>query len=233
MVLSSPASFDTLSDVDLFPLFLSLQVAVFATGITLLLGTPLAWALARLDFPGRGVASSLVMLPMVLPPTVLGYYLLVVIGRQGAIGRFLEDTFGITLVFTWQAAVIASSLVSLPLLVRAAQAAFEEVDRTVESAARTLGRSNPAVFLTVTVPLAWRGIAAGTALAFTRALGEFGATLMVAGNIPGQTQTMPVAIYDAVQGGNTALANVLVGIVTATAVVALVAFDRIGRKSRV
>ena len=173
------------------------------------------------------------MLPMVLPPTVLGYYLLVVIGRQGAIGRFLEDTFGITLVFTWQAAVVASSLVSLPLLVRAAQAAFEEVDRTVESAARTLGRSNAAVFLTVTIPLAWRGIAAGTSLAFTRALGEFGATLMVAGNIPGQTQTMPVAIYDAVQGGNTALANVLVGIVTVTAIVVLVAFDSIGRKARV
>ena len=222
-----------MSDIDLFPLFLSLQVAVFATGIALLLGTPLAWALARLDFPGRGVASSLVMLPMVLPPTVLGYYLLVVIGRQGAIGRFLEDTFGITLVFTWQAAVVASSLVSLPLLVRAAQAAFEDVDRTVESAARTLGRSNAAVFLTVTIPLAWRGIAAGTSLAFTRALGEFGATLMVAGNIPGQTQTMPVAIYDAVQGGNTALANVLVGIVTVTAIVVLVAFDSIGRKARV
>ena len=222
-----------MSDIDLFPLLLSLQVAVFATLIALLLGTPLAWALARLDFPGRGVASSLVMLPMVLPPTVLGYYLLVVIGRQGAIGRFLEDTFGITLVFTWQAAVVASSLVSLPLLVRAAQAAFEDVDRTVESAARTLGRSNAAVFLTVTIPLAWRGIAAGTSLAFTRALGEFGATLMVAGNIPGQTQTMPVAIYDAVQGGNTALANVLVGIVTVTAIVVLVAFDSIGRKARV
>ena len=221
-----------MTELDLFPLYLSLKVATLATAISLVLGMLLAWVLARLDFPGRGLIASLVMLPMVLPPTVLGYYLLVIIGRQGPLGRFLEESFGFSLVFTWEAAVIASSVVSMPLLVRAAQAAFEGVDRSLENAARTLGRGELAVFLTVTVPLAWRGILAGTALAFARALGEFGATLMVAGNIPGRTQTMPIAIYDAVQAGNTPLANLLVGVVTVTAVAILLLFDRLGRATR-
>jgi molybdate transport system permease protein len=163
---------------------------------------------------------------------VLGYYLLVVIGRQGPLGRFLEQSFGINLIFTWEAAVLASTIVSIPLFVRAAQAAFEAVDRNLENAARTLGRSEPSIFLTVSLPLAWRGILAGTALAFARALGEFGATLMVAGNIPGQTQTMPIAIYDAVQSGNTALANLLVGVVTVAAIVALIFLDRLGKATR-
>ena len=218
-----------MTQLDLFPLYLSIKVAVLATAISFVVGVALAWTLARLSFFGKNLLSTLVMLPMVLPPTVLGYYLLVVIGRNGPIGRLLEDMFGINLIFTWEAAVIASSLVSIPLLVRAAQAAFEGVDRNLENAARTLGRSEMEVFFTVTLPLAWRGIAAGTALAFTRALGEFGATLMVAGNIPGQTQTMPVAIYAAVQAGNTTLANVLVGIVTVTAIVILFLLDRAGR----
>lgn len=218
--------------IDLFPLYLSLKVAFFATALSFVVGLSIAWMLARLDFPGKSLIGSLVMLPMVLPPTVLGYYLLVIIGRQGPIGRALQDWFGISLVFTWEGAVIASSLVSVPLLVRAAQAAFEGVDRSLENAARTLGRSEVAVFLTVTVPLAWRGILAGTALAFARALGEFGATLMVAGNIPAQTQTMPVAIYDAVQSGNTPLANVLVAIVTVTAIAVLLVLDRVGKATR-
>ncbi len=221
-----------MGEVDLFPLYLSLKVAGLATVLSFIVGTALAWAMARLEFPGKSTVGALVMLPMVLPPTVLGYYLLVVVGRQGPLGYFLENRLGVTLVFTWEAAVIASSIVSIPLLVRAAQAAFEGVDPSLENAARTLGRSELAIFLTVTVPLAWPGILAGTALAFTRALGEFGATLMVAGNIPGLTQTMPIAIYDAVQSGNTALANILVGLVTVFALVTLLLLERVGKVTR-
>ncbi|MDO8670638.1 MAG: molybdate ABC transporter permease subunit [Dehalococcoidia bacterium] len=221
-----------MTDIDLFPLYLSLKVAFAATGVSFVVGLSIAWMLARLSFVGKSLVASLVMLPMVLPPTVLGYYLLVMIGRQGFLGRFLAETFGVSLVFTWEAAVIASSIVSIPLLVRAAQAAFEGVDRSFENAARTLGRSEPAIFFTVTAPLAWRGILAGTTLAFLRALGEFGATLMVAGNIPGQTQTMPIAIYDAVQAGNTPLANLLVGVVTVTAIAVLLILDRLCKVTR-
>ncbi len=212
--------------VDLFPLYLSLKVASLATAISFVIGLLLAWILARCEFPGRGLLSALVSLPIVLPPTVLGYYLLVAIGRQSPLGRLLENVFGVTLVFTWEAAVLASCLVSIPLLVRSAQASLESVDRSLENAARTLGRSDLAVFITVTVPLAWRGILAGTGLAFARALGEFGATLMVAGNIPGQTQTMPVAIYDAVQSGDMVLANILVAIVTVVALAILILLGR-------
>lgn len=221
-----------MAEIDLFPLYLSLKVAGTATIVSFTFGLGIAWLLARQEFWGKSMLASLVTLPMVLPPTVLGYYLLVMIGRNGPLGRFLEGTLGIDLIFTWEAAVLASSVVSIPLLVRAAQAAFEGVDRNLENAARTLGRSEASIFLTVTLPLAWRGILAGTALAFARALGEFGATLMVAGNIPGQTQTMPVAIYDAVQAGNTALANALVGIITVAAIVALVLLDRLGKAAR-
>jgi molybdate transport system permease protein len=148
------------------------------------------------------------------------------------VGRFLEGSLGFTLVFTWQAAVVASAVVSMPLLVRAAQAAFESIDPKLEDAARTLGRSELNLFLTVTVPLAWRGVLAGTVLAFARALGEFGATLMVAGNIPGRTQTLPIAIYDAVQAGNMGMANTLVLLITAASIVALLALNRVARAAR-
>lgn len=221
-----------MNTLDLFPLYLSLKVAGIATVLSFVIGVAIAWLLARREFRGKSIVSSLVTLPIVLPPTVLGYYLLVIIGKQGPLGRFLESSLGISLVFTWEAAVLASCIVSIPLLVRAAQAAFEGVDRSLENAARTLGRSERGVFLTVTLPLAWRGILAGTALAFTRALGEFGATLMVAGNIPGQTQTMPIAIYDAVQTGNTLLTNVLVGIVTVAALAILLVLDRVSKVTR-
>ena len=196
-----------LAQVDLFPLGLSFRVAAVATLLNLAVGLPLALFLARARFRGRGLLSAAITLPLVLPPTVLGYYLLVIMGRQGPVGTFLEGTFGLTLVFTWYAAVVASAIVALPLLVRSAQAAFESIDPKLEDAARTLGRSELNLFLTVTIPLAWRGILAGTVLAFARALGEFGATLMVAGNMPGVTQTLPVAIYDAVQAGNMGMAN--------------------------
>ncbi|MBI2875564.1 MAG: molybdate ABC transporter permease subunit [Candidatus Tectomicrobia bacterium] len=214
----------------LFPLYLSLKVAAVATASVMLLGLPLAWALARRRFWGQEVLAVGVTLPLVLPPTVLGYYLLLVLGRQGPVGRLLESLWGITLIFTWQAAVVASFIVSLPLLVRSAQAAFEAVDPDLEDAARTLARSEIAIFLTVTIPLAWRGILAGVILAFARAMGEFGATLMVAGNIPGQTQTLPIAIYDAVQAGDMALANLLVLLTTGATVAALWLLGRVGAK---
>jgi molybdate transport system permease protein len=200
--------------------------------LNLLVGLPLALFLARTRFRGRDLLSAVVLLPLVLPPTVLGYYLLVVLGRQGPVGRLLEGSLGFTLVFTWQAAVLASAVVSMPLLVRAAQAAFESIDPKLEDAARTLGRSELNLFLTVTVPLAWRGILAGTVLAFARALGEFGATLMVAGNIPGRTQTLPVAIYDAVQAGNMEMANALVLMITVAGIAALLALNRFARAAR-
>lgn len=218
-------------NLDLFPLYLSLKVAVLATLMSFVIGIGIAWILARIEFSGKSMVAAIATLPLVLPPTVLGYYLLVAIGRQSVVGRVLEETFGITLVFTWQGAVIASTVVSIPLVIRSAQAAFEGVDPTLENVARTLGRSEIAVFLTVTMPLAWKGILAGTTLAFTRALGEFGATLMVAGNIPGQTQTMPIAIYDAVQTGEMGLANLLVGVVTVVAIVALVLLERVAKVS--
>ncbi len=218
--------------VDLFPLWLSLRVAVAATLLTLAIGLPLAWLLTRVRFRGRGLLSAAITLPLVLPPTVLGYYLLLALGRQGPIGHFLEANLGITLVFTWYAAVVASTVVSMPLLVRAAQAAFEAIDPSLENAARTLGRSEMDIFTTVTIPLAWRGILAGTVLAFARALGEFGATLMVAGNIPGSTQTMPVAIYDAVQAGNLDLANLLVLAITAATILALLALGKAAGAAR-
>lgn len=211
---------------DVFPLYLSLKVAVLATLLALVVGIAVAWALARADFPGKSIVAAAATLPMVLPPTVLGYYLLVAIGRQSILGKILEESFGITLVFTWQAAVLASAIVSAPLVIRSAQAAFQGVEPSLENAARTLGRSEAAIFLTVTIPLAWRGILAGTMLAFARALGEFGATLMVAGNIPGQTQTLPVAIYDAVQAGDMGMANILVGVVTVAAIALLVFLER-------
>jgi len=219
-------------NVDLFPLWLSLRVAVTATLLTLALGLPLAWLLARVRFWGREVLSAVVTLPIVLPPTVLGYYLLLLLGKQGPIGHFLEANLGVTLVFTWYAAVVASAVVSMPLLVRAAQAAFEAIDPDLENAARTLGRSEMEIFVTITVPLAWQGILAGTVLAFARALGEFGATLMVAGNIPGSTQTMPVAIYDAVQAGNLDLANLLVLAITAATILALLALGKVAGAAR-
>ncbi|MGE5576025.1 MAG: molybdate ABC transporter permease subunit [Syntrophothermus sp.] len=217
--------------LDLFPLLLSFKVATLATVISLGLGVGIAWILARRRFPGKDLLDALVTLPMVLPPTVLGYYLLVAIGRRGPLGSFLEGTFGVTLVFTWQAAVIAAAVASAPLLIKAARAAFEGVDRRVEDAARTLGRSELSIFFTITIPLAWRGIMAGTILAFARALGDFGTTIMVAGNIPGKTQTMPIAVYDAVLGDNTPLANALVLITTFTAVVVLIALNRLERSA--
>ena len=197
-------------DLDWTALGLSLKVAGWATLINLVLGVGLGALLARRRFPGRELLDTVLTLPMVLPPTVLGYYLLVLIGRNGPLGAWLQATFGVNLVFTWQAAVIAAAIASLPLVFKPARAAFEGVDRQLEQAARTLGLTEAAVFFRVTLPLAWRGILAGVLLAFARAMGEFGATLMVAGSIPGRTQTLSIAIYEAVQSGQDGRANALV-----------------------
>lgn len=209
------------------PLVLSLKVAGWATAVDVVLGVAAGYALARWRFPGRDVVDSLLLLPMVLPPTVLGYYLLVLVGRRGPIGGWLQSTFGIHLVFTWQGAVVAASVVSFPFVCKSARAAFEEVAPRLEQAARVLGLTEAAVFFRVTLPLAWRGILAGVLLAFARALGEFGATLMVAGSIPGRTQTLSIAVYEAVQAGQDALANRLVVVISVVAVVVLVAAGRL------
>ncbi len=197
-------------DLDWSALWLSLKVAGWATAINLVLGVGFGALLARRRFPGRELLDTVFTLPMVLPPTVLGYYLLVLIGSNGPLGAWLESSFGINLVFTWQAAVIAAAVASFPLVFKPARAAFEDVDGQLEQAARTLGVSELALFFRVTLPLAWRGILAGLLLAFARAMGEFGATIMVAGSIPGRTQTLSIAIYEAVQAGNDGRANALV-----------------------
>ena len=208
-------------------LALSLKVAGWATAINLLLGVGVGYALARWRFPGRDLVDAALTLPMVMPPTVLGYYLLVVIGSQGVIGAWLLEHFGIRLIFTWQAAVIAATIVSFPLVFKAARAAFETVDPQLEDAARTLGIRELAVFFRVSLPLAWRGILAGLLLAFARALGEFGATLMVAGSIAGKTQTLSIAVYEAVQAGQDDTANFLVAITSITCIAVLLSAGRL------
>jgi molybdate transport system permease protein len=212
---------------DWHPVWLTLRVATIATLLSLVVGTALGWLFSRVRFPGRSVVEAIFMLPLVLPPTVLGYYILVAMGRNSPLGAFLRDNFDYTVIFSWHGAVIASSIVALPLVLKSASSAFDGVDRTLEAAARTLGQSSLSVFLRVTLPLAWRGILAGGMLAFARALGEFGATLMVAGNIPGQTQTLSMAVYDAAQAGKDGLALSLVMITSLICVVILVASGRL------
>jgi molybdate transport system permease protein len=208
-------------------LALSLKVALWATAIDLLLGVAVGYALARHRFPGRELLDSLLLLPMVLPPTVLGYYLLVLVGRRGWLGGWLDREFGIQLIFTWQGAVIAAAVVAFPFVCKSARAAFEAVDAQYEQAARVLGLGGAAVFFRITLPLAWRGILAGVLLAFARTLGEFGATLMVAGSIPGETQTLSIAVYEAVQAGQDGLASVLVLITSLTCVAVLLLAGRL------
>lgn len=214
------------------PLTLSFVVALTATIAALLIGLPLAWLLARRRFAGRSVLEVLVLMPMVLPPSVLGYYLLLLLGRRSALGKAYESIVGSSIVFTPTAAVLAAFVASAPFLVRTAQGAFEALDESWEDAARTLGRTELSIFLTVTVPLAWRGIAAGIALTFARAVGEFGATLMLAGNIPGRTQTASLAVYDAVQAGDMAHATQMALVLSLTTAAALFALTNIGRTKR-
>ena len=216
-----------LASVDLGALWLTLKVAAWATVAATLLGVAFGFAIARMRWAGRRLIEAVLTLPMVLPPTVLGYYLIVLLGTNGPLGGWLKRHFDITLMFTWQGAVVAASVVALPLVFISARAAFENVDATFEKAARVLGASEAKVFLRVTLPLATRGIVAGTMLAFARAMGEFGATLMIAGNIPGRTQTLSLAVYDAVQSGNDTLANVLVVVISILCIVILVSAGRL------
>lgn len=199
-----------------FPMRLSLQVAFVATALVALVGVPLAYLLATREFRGKGLLDVLVTLPLVLPPIVTGYYLLLLVGRSGPLAR-LAETLGAPapqITFTWVAAVLAAFAVSLPFTVRTARSAFESVDRGLIATSATLGRSELATAMLVTLPLAARGVIAGLVLSFARALGEFGATVMVAGNIPGQTNTMPLEIYNAVVFGDWRSAAGLVAVFT-------------------
>ena len=219
--------------IDWFPIRLSFAVATAATLIALVAGSGLAWLLARKRFPGRDVIDALVTLPLVLPPTVMGYYLLVLLGSRSAFGAFLYDWLGIRLTFTVTAAIIAATIHALPLVTKSLRAAFEAVDTELEAAARTLGLNNRRIFFKVTLPLASHGVLAATALAFARALGDFGVTIMIAGNIPNKTQTASVAIYDAVEAGRDNDAFTLSVIVSVIAAVMLYLMNRFGARSRV
>lgn len=213
-----------LASVDWFPLGLSLKVALVATLFAMVAGVALGWVFNRFRFPGRGILEAVFMLPLVLPPTVIGYGILVLAGRRSALGSWLDEHFDYTIIFSWHGAVVASAIVALPLVMKSAGAAFAGVDRNLEAAASTLRQSPLSVFLRVTLPLAWPGILAGALLAFARATGEFGASLMVAGSIPKQTQTLSMAIYDSVQAGQDDLALLLV-IVTSLMSISVLVFS--------
>ena len=206
---------------------LTLKVAGCATLVNIFLGIGVAYVFARKQFWGKELLDAVLTLPMVMPPTVLGYYLLVLLGRQGAVGQYLNNHLGINLIFSWQGAVIAAAIVSFPLVFKAARAAFESLEPQYEQAARVLGISESAIFFRVTLPLAWRGILAGVLLSFARSSGEFGATLMVAGSIPGQTQTLSIAVYEAVQAGRDDMANFLVLLTSVVCISVLLASGKL------
>ncbi|HXG94338.1 MAG TPA: molybdate ABC transporter permease subunit [Blastocatellia bacterium] len=216
-----------MNGIDWFPLLLSLRVALIATAMVTMVGVALAWLLARCRFVGKEALDALVTLPLVLPPTVLGYYLLVLLGRNSATGRFVENVLGAQLVFTWQGAVVAAAMGALPLVVKTARAAISTVSAELEDAARTFGKSEWQIFWRVTLPLASRGIIAAAMLAFARSLGDFGATLMVAGDIPGRTQTAAIAIYDATQAGRDSYAMTMVIILSVVAFALLYATNKL------
>lgn len=192
-------------NIDLSPILISLKISFISTGIIFFLGLAAAWGMANYRGRWQGLLDGILTLPLVLPPTVAGFGILLLIGKYGPIGKFL-DIFGINIIFSWYAAVLAATVVAFPLMYKTSRGAFEQIDRNILNAARTLGVSEWKVFWRVSVPLAWPGIAAATALSFARAMGEFGATLMVAGSIPGKTATIPIAIYFATQGGDMRLA---------------------------
>lgn len=197
---------------ELSPLWISIKTAVTATFIVFIIGVITAWFMSHYKGRGRDILDGILTLPLVLPPTVVGFILLLIIGKNSPVGMLLNH-IGITLIFSWSATVIAATVVAFPLMYRTSIGAFEQIDVNVLNAARTLGVSEWKIFWKLAVPLAWPGIAAGTTLAFARALGEFGATLMVAGSIPGKTQTIPIAIYFAVESGNTEKAVIWVVII--------------------
>jgi molybdate transport system permease protein len=208
---------------------LSLLVVCFATAIIAVLGIALAFVLAKFDFRGNELLDAVLTMPLVLPPTVTGYYLIVLLGRRGLIGEYIYDLTGWTVVFTWEGAVIAAVVVALPLMIKASRASIESVNPDYDIASYTLGKGVLETFWRITLPLAKRGVLAGLILSFARALGEFGATLMIAGNIPGKTQTMPLAIYEAVASGDDRNAQILALILTAISIAAVYATNKISR----
>ena len=217
---------------DWFPLWLSLRVSAIATVLAVVFGVALAYLLAKWQSRWTSVVEAVFTLPIVLPPTVLGYYLLTLLGTRSALGRTWESLFGAPLVFTQSCAVVAATVSALPFVIRAARAAISNVDPRVEQAARVVGMPEWKVARVVTLPLAARGIGAGVALGFARALGDFGATVMVAGNIPGQTQTLPVAVYDAVQAGDEATARTGSLVLGGIAVVVLIFVTQVFARRR-
>lgn len=210
---------------------LSLLVVSCATIIIGIVGLVCAFLLSKYEFRGRELLDAVLTMPLVLPPTVTGYYLIVLLGRRGIVGGYIYDLTGWTLIFTWQGAIIAAVAVSLPLMIKAARASIESVNPDYEIASYTLGKNRFETFWRITLPLAKRGIFAGLILSFARALGEFGATLMIAGNIPGQTQTMPLAIYEAVASGDDRRAQILALILTAISIAAVYLTNKISRSN--
>ncbi|AOJ83689.1 MULTISPECIES: molybdate ABC transporter permease subunit [Burkholderia] len=217
---------DFLQRIDWPPLLLSLKVAGIATVLASIVGIALGWLFARRRFPGHAICEAACMLPLVLPPTVIGYGILVAAGRRSALGAWIYTHFAYTFVFNWHGAVLASAIVALPLVLKSASAAFAGVDGSLEAAARTLRQSPFSTFVRVTLPLAWPAILAGALLAFARAMGEFGATLMIAGDIPRQTQTLSLAIYDAMQDGRDGTAFFLACVTSGLSIAVLVLSKR-------
>lgn len=206
---------------DFSPLLISLKTSLSATLITIIMGVPAAWVVASYNVRFKGIIDGILTLPMILPPTVAGFFLLVLLGKRGVVGKLLEH-IDMPIIFTWQAAMIAAAVVAFPLMYKTARSAFEQIDRNVLDAARLLGAPEWKVFFKVAVPMAWPGIAAGVLLSFARALGEFGATMMVAGNIPGRTQTIPLAIFFAAEGGDMKQAYAWVMLIFAVSLVMMV-----------
>ncbi len=222
--------------LELEALYLSLKVALWSVLITLPLGLLFAWILARKDFYGHALLNGIIHLPLVLPPVVVGFFLLSLLGRQGPVGVFLHDAFGLTVAFTWQGAAIASSIMAFPLMVRAIRLSIENVDSGLEAAARTLGASPFRVFYSITLPLISPGILAGIILAFARSLGEFGATITFVSNIPGETRTLPLAIFSLVQtpsGDAGALRLVVFSIILALAALLIAEYLAARAKRRI
>lgn len=222
-----------LSPAELSAVRLSVQVALTAVATSLPFGVALGWALARRDFRGKAIVETVLNLPLVLPPVVTGYLLLVAFGTKSPLGRFLHDVFGVTFVFSWLGAALAAAVMAFPLMVRAMRVAFAGVDARLEEAARTLGAGPLDTFFTVTLPLARHGVIAGAVLAFARSMGEFGATIMIAGNIPDETRTIPVFIYDLLnEPGGAEASTRLIAVAVAIASVALVVGELLERRGR-
>lgn len=216
-------------EFSLSPIILSLKVAFTAVTIVICFSIPIAGFMAKREFAGKNIIESIITLPLVLPPSVIGFMLLFIFGKNGPLGKLFDQLFHIKLVFSLWGAIIAATVVSFPLMYQSLKASIESVDRKLENAARTLGAGELRIFFTITLPLAWNGFIAGSVLAFARSLGEFGATLMIAGNIPGKTQTMPLAIYFASESGNTQQAWILVLIMTVFSFLVIYGLNKWGK----